>query len=301
MAQSPSTARIRQRRRQRLILVLLLVLGIMAAAAYYLFAPKKKSNEPQVRPKGAIAVPYAKQPIPIGVKINGAMVGVRYVKPYDVPSDAVLTTSQFNGRIATRRIDVGGYFRESDLAAAGAPSSFSGLARPGHRVVVIPSKQIIDTGYLREGDMVDVLAIGTPLNAVAGASAAAAAPGTIQGGGTQPGASGRNTSAAAGRMRVNPNAIKATLVAENAKVIAAPRRGRSTENAVLEMLPQDAHVTTLSMAAGQNLRLVFRHFRDTERITPDRPLSDTTYIPRSSNSIQMITGSTRSYLTIRED
>lgn len=302
MAQSPTTARIRQRRRQRLILILLLMVGLLAAAGYFLLKPSSAKKGPPPRPIGTIAVPYAATNIGIGTKITGRMVGVRFVKPHEVPTDAILTYTQFNARIATKLIEAGNYFRESDFAATGAPSSFSGIARPGHRIVVIPSKSIITTGYLREGDSVDILSLSSPFNGRGAASRAAGT--TREGGGTQPGASGQNINRGANaRMAAGAAGIKATLVAENARVVVAPRLGRNSENAVFEMLPQDAHVTMLALGSGQRLQLVFRHFQDKERITPDNPIADTTYMPRTSqapNTITFITGSNIGVRPIRE-
>lgn len=303
MAQSPTTARIRQRRRQRLILVLLLLIGLLAAGGYFLLKPGTAKKTQEVRPKGTIAIPYAKTNINVGTRVDARMVGARFVKPHEVPSDAILAYSQFNFRIATRQIIAGSYFRESDFSAAGAPNSFSGIARPGHRIVVVPSTNLVDIGYIREGDMVDILAISNPFAAMAAMRGARASAGatTIQGGGTQPGAGGqvlnRTTGPIAGMM--NPDGMKATLVAENAKVVVAPQPRRGSQNVVLEMLPQDAHVTMLALGSGQNLRLVFRHFKDDGRITPDAPVTDTTYIPRGANSVELIVGSNRRVQNIR--
>lgn len=294
MAQSPTTARIRQRRRQRLILILLLMVGILAAAGYFLLKPSTAKKGPPPRPAGTIAVPYARTNIGIGTKVNANMIGVRYMQPHEVPADAILTYNHFNARIATKLIEAGNYFRESNFAASGAPSSFSGIARPGHRIVVIPSKSIITTGYLREGDAVDILALS---RAVGGRNTANQPAGTtIQGGGTQPGGGGQNAARSVNaRMASNGAAgARATLIAENARVVVAPRRGIDSENIVFEMLPQDAHVTMLALGTGQRLQLVFRHFQDEDRITPEKPLADTTYMPRTSqapNTVTFITGS----------
>lgn len=304
MAQSPTTARIRQRRRQRLILVLLLLIGLLAAGGYFLLKPSNAKKGPPPRPAGTVAVPYARANIGIGTKINFNMVGVRYMQPHEVPFDAILTYNHLNARIATKRIEAGSYFRESDFAASGAPSSFSGIARPGHRIVVIPSKSIITTGYLREGDAVDILALSSSFGA---RSATTRGGGTTrEGGGTQPGASGQNINRGANTRMAAAGAAgaKATLIAENAKVVVAPRKGRDTENAVFEMLPQDAHVTMLALGSGQRLQLVFRHFQDEERITPAKPATDTVYMPRSSqapNTVTFITGSNIGTSLIREE
>lgn len=307
MAQSPTTARIRQRRRQRLILVLLLMVGLLAAAGYFLLKPSSAKKGPQPRPPGTVAVPYARANIGIGAKVNFNMVGVRYMPPHEVPFDAILTYNHLNGRIATRRIEAGGYFRESDFAPTGAPSSFSGIARPGYRIVVVPSSNIITPGYLREGDMVDILALSAGAGGRRGGAANRPAATTIEGGGTQPGASGQNVNRRA-NTGITAGAVgaSATLIAENAKVIVppTPQRGRrNPENAVFEMLPQDAHVTMLALGSGQRLQLVFRHFQDEERITPAKPITDTTYLPRSSSApgtVTFITGSRIATSPIRD-
>lgn len=302
MAQSPTTARIRQRRRQRLILILLVLVSFLAAAGYFLLKPSTAKKGPQPRPPGTVAVPYARANIGIGTKINARMIGVRYVQPHEVPFDAILTYNHLNTRIASKPIEIGSYFRETDFAATGAPSSFSGIARPGYRIVVIPSKSIITTGYLREGDTVDILAL-SGASMARGTVSRAGSP-TREGGGTQPGASGQNINRGSGTRTAAASAgAKATLIAENAKVVVAPRLGRNTENAVFEMLPQDAHVTMLALGSGQRLQLVFRHFQDEERITPAKPITDTTYLPRSSSApgtVTFITGSRIATSPIRD-
>ncbi|NOT15235.1 MAG: hypothetical protein HOP21_06590 [Methylotenera sp.] len=280
MALANSTARIRQKKRQRLIIVLILVLLAMGAGAYFYLAPDKKPKE-RVRPKGTLAVPRVSQPIRIGDRISFKQVDLDYLKPYEVPPDALMKSWQFNGRIATRNIRLGEYLHEEDLAPPGAPDGFSGMAKSGNRVVVVETGSIQGRLFLREGDHIDVLAINAPA-----APPKSGGGVTREDGGSQPGAGGQPKKAT-----VNTAvSTSATLVAEDAVVMLTPKKGPDTDYMVLQMKPEDAHITTLSLASGQKLRFVFRPFNDAQRITQPKKLTATTYPAKDSRLVEVIEG-----------
>ena len=291
MAQAPSTARIRQRRRQRLLLILVLLLLVVGAGAYMFLKPEKPKAQP--RPEGSVAIPVARGPIPMGTTITQRMLRVDYMKPENVPHDAVIVPAQFERRIAMRDIRPGEYLRQDALSEKDAPNGFSGLAKPGMRVVVVETNNIKGTsGYLAAGDHVDVLAVGW----VSGASGAAGAklnPNSIAGGGIQPG----DPNAAGRKGGGGGAAMEATLVAEDAVVLLAPpknsRPGRRNTYTVLQMNPSDAHTTTLALGGGAQLRFVFRPFTEDKRIAEAKPLEQTTYVPRDERSVEVISGTSR--------
>lgn len=308
MAQQTISARVRQRRRRRMVILsmsMLLLLGI-AYYAYLLMQPP----EPQAprRPPGTIEIPVAARDVPMGEAVLRANLRPQYVSPSAVPPDALVQIFQIAGRVAMRRIPAGAYLKEEDLAPVGAPAGLSGLARPGTRVVVVEASRI--GGYpefLRSGDRVDVLAIDTGVSQNARPTGAAASANTRQGGGTQPG--DPNSPARAGRRgQGNTTAVAATLVAEDAEVLQAPapvqrpQRGRVQEQQlVMQMMPDDAHVTTLALAAGQSVRLVYRPYNDRVRTTPSVPVDKYTHAPRDPRRIEVIYGVTRASETTSVD
>ncbi len=290
MAQAPTTARIRQRRRQRLLLIVLLLLLSLGGAAYYLTQQAAPKPRVQERPPGKVAVPVARAPINLGTSVSLANMTLRYYDPLEVPPDALLKPFQFERRVTLRNIPAGSYLRERDLSERDAPSSISGLVRPGMRVVVVETNNIRgSTGFLRAGDHVDVLAIGWS----AGKGDPAAAAGT-------PGVTGPGQPAAGRTPRpipgVLPGASNATLVAEGAEVLVAPRaeRGNVSRYAVLQMMPQDAHLTSLALGGGAILRFVYRPFNEDGRVVEPTPVEQTVHLPRDVRTVEVIAGSTRS-------
>jgi hypothetical protein len=162
---------------------------------------------------------------------------------------------------------------------------------------------------LRVGDRVDLLAIGNANGVSAGGGAQAAGRSladsgvTLQGGGNQPGdpnskakqnARARRAGTAGGA--TSASAATATLVAENAEVMRTPSKGVDTEYLVLQMAPQDAHVTMLMAASGTMMRVVFRPFDDETRLTQDVEAKVTTRLPRpvaDPDTITIISGNIR--------
>lgn len=306
----------RQRRRQRLVILAVAFLLLAAGAAWYWYTGTR--SEPQRReqqPPGTVAVPVAGGDIALGESIRPQFLRSRYLPPAAVPPDAIVRSSQLAGRVVLRRIPAGAYFREDDLAPVGAPASLSGLAKPGMRIVVVEASQISAVpGYIRPGDRVDVLAIsyGGGMNpANAAAQRLAASPNTVEGGGSQPGdpnaASRRTPRPGAGMMMMGAETqMVAKLVGEDAEVLRAPetppraagnpRAARGGErHLVLQMKPDDAHITTLSLAAGNSLRLVFRPFNERERVRAERPIDEFTHVTADVRRIEVINGVNRGY------
>jgi len=299
--------RARQQQRQRLIIILLLIL-VVGVGAYYFIALKQDKSRPinTERPPGKVAVPVMTKPAPLGSRISSNMFTVRFMKPSEVPVDAILVVDEFLGRFVTRPLYEGNYIRMSDVAAAGAVGGYSALAKPGKRLVVLDSKIFPGAiASLRVGDRVDLLAIGDPNAGLFGAQSAGKSladnGATLQGGGSQPGdpnspARQRARARAGAGANIAPFAASATLVAEDAEVMRTPSKGVDTEFLVLQMAPQDAHVTMLMAASGTVMRVVFRPFNDETRLTQDTEAKITTRLPRPAqdpDAVIIISGNVR--------
>jgi len=313
MAQQPITLRMRQRRRQRLFILAAAFLLLAAGAAWYWYSGTR--SEPPRReqqPPGTVSIPIAGVDIPLGDSIRPQFLRNRYVTPAQVPSDAILRPQQLAGRVVVRRVPAGAYFTQGDLAPIGAPASLSGLAKPGMRIVVVEAEQLSAVpGYIKPGDRVDVLAISQG----AGGTAVSArlqrlrsSANTVEGGGSQPGdrnALARQIARGQAGMVGADMQIVAKLVGEDAEVLQAPsvpppaanRRARppADRHLVLQMKPDDAHTTTLALAAGQGIRLVFRPFSERERVRAERPVDEFTHVSVDARRIEVINGVSRGY------
>ena len=297
-----NTARAKQQSRNTLIIVIVLVLLVLGGAAFFLLGGKSaepKQNNEVKRPNGTVAVPILRSDINLGQRITQNKLTVAFVKPAEVPTDAILSIKEFLGRLATKNLTAGDYIRNNDFTLQGAHSGYSGIARPGKRIVALP--QVIFPSYeaLRVGDKIDLLSIaaasaggrtgGAPLSKTDLRLSAT----TVQGGGAQPG------DVNAGRARRNlvlqsrgagagvgniSQGTTATLIAENAEVLSI-----NNNLIVLQMEPQDAHVTTLAIASGASMRVVFRPFNDPTRLTPNPDIKVTTRLPRPSLDPDTIT------------
>jgi len=315
MAQQPITLRMRQRRRQRLIILAAAFLLLAAGAAYFWYSGTR--SEPPRReeqPPGTVSIPIAAADIPLGEAIRPQLLRNRYVPPAQVPADAVLRPQQLAGRVVVRRIPAGAYFTQDALAPVGAPASLSGLAKAGMRIVVVEAEQLSAVpGYIKPGDRVDVLAIS-----VGGLSSPVSArlqrlqgsANTVEGGGSQPGdpnAPARRLARTQANFAGADTQIVAKLVGEDAEVLQAPatpppaaaanRRARppADRHLVLQMKPDDAHTTTLALAAGQGIRLVFRPFSERERVRAERPVDEFTHVSVDARRIEIINGVSRGY------
>ena len=289
-----ATARANRIRRQRLLLGLALLLLVGGGAYYYLAKPQPPKAAPQ--PNGTIAVPVAARAINKGTEMTGAgLIRPMFLKPEQVPPGALLRTGMIQGRVTREGMRPGDYFSESNLAPTGAPAGFSGLVSPGRRIVVIDSTNIVGTrGFVREGDVVDLLAITGGPGAVPPRRAAGT---SMEGGGVQPGAAGAIRQPPANPAAGDLSATSATLVAEGARVVippaARPVRGQP-HFTVLEMKPEEAHVATLVIATGQQMRMVYRPFNDSSVVLRHEPLEANTRAPRDPLMVEMIDGVTRS-------
>lgn len=292
-----NTARAKQQSRNTLIIVVVVVLLVLGAAAFLLLGgkaePEAKAQKAQ-RPAGAIAVPVLSKAVKMGDRIGSNMLRITYYKPVEVPADALLSPKEFLGRRAARNLEVANYLTEDDLAAKGAHSGFSGIAKKGMRIVAVPEVSFPGYNALSQGDRVDLLSIGTPSyntnpqqNRRGRASAVEKAVG-----GFGPGQSGGDALSRLNNRRGAPNAsnnadpdpTSATLIAENAEVVSKMRG-----LIIFQMEPQDAHITTLALASGANIRAVFRPFNDDTRLTPTPDVKVTTRLPRPSLDPDTIT------------
>lgn len=299
MAQQNNT-RIRQQKRQRMIIIMTLLI-LMAIAAFFVFSPKTKQvAQEQQRPPGMIAIPVAKQDIQMGSRISSLMFRISYLKPSEVPIDALISPKEFMGRFTRRTILASEYFKESDIAEAGAHSGFSGIAKPGMRIVHIHASLFPGSlSTLRRGDRIDLLSIESSTGQAGSANGANIRALEKQAsdawGGQNPGdgqakANARASlkAATSGASVSSTNAVTATLIAENAEVMYVPgnmsRNKRSNDDAfvVLQMTPEDAHVSVLASTIGRPMRVVFRPFSDDTRLTPVNEVKVTTRLPKPS-------------------
>lgn len=303
MALQPTNRKKNNGRRTLIIMLVLLLLVI--GGAYMLFFNGKKTAQPQVQPPGMVSMPVVKIDLPSGTRISNQMYRVKYVRPNEVPTDAILSTAQFVGRYATRPIASGEYIREDDVTEPGAHKGFSGFAKHGKRSVVLDGKLFPGMAEsLNIGDRIDLLSIGNPTGAVTnrrGAlSRAQQSANTIEGGGVMPGDTLVRRLARQGGANNTVSATTATLIAEDAEVVAVPkartRRSPGINYFVLQMEPEQAHITMLSVASGATLRAVFRPFSDRNRVTPVHTASSTVRSPKPQkdpDAITIISGSSR--------
>lgn len=290
MAQQNNRAR--QRSRQRITIILILV--VLGAGAFFLFSgndDKVKKRVKRPEPKGMVKVPTLKKNVGPGTRLSKKLIRTTYKSPREVPTDAILASDQYIGRYTTTPILEGQYIRESFVSADGAVGRFSAMARPGMRLVVLNAKLFPGSiNTLKVGDRIDILAFeGSKTIARRGRGSSNVNSGAVHG--NQPG-SGGNTRKRSRRVKRNssamlqdPGTLSATLIAENAEVMSVPmaRRGKniSGHNAlVLQMQPQDAHITTLMAANNTQMRAVFRPYGDDTRLTQPKQVSVTTRLPK---------------------
>jgi Flp pilus assembly protein CpaB len=304
MALQP-TNRKKNNSRRNLIIILALVLLMIGGAYMMFFGGGNKRVQPQVQPPGMVAMPAVKADLPSGTRISHQMYRIKYVRPNEVPTDAILSTAQFVGRYATRPIAEGEYIREDDVTEPGAHKGFSGFAKYGKRSVVLDGKLFPGMAEsINIGDRIDLLSIGNPTGAnrnIRGAlTRAQQSANSIEGGGVMPGDTLVRRIARQGGMGNTVSATTATLIAEDAEVVAVPkprtRRSAGINYFVLQMEPEQAHITMLSVASGATLQAVFRPFSDRNRVTPVHTASSTVRYPKPQkdpNAITIISGSSR--------
>lgn len=293
-------ARAQQRQRQRMIMVLILLLVIVAFAAFYFLSGNndKQQKHKQVAPQGLVRVPTLLINLRPGKRIKNDMIRYVYRKPKEVPTDAVLAPDQFIGRFTSHPILKGQYIREGYVGSEGAVGGYSAMARPGKRLVVLGTKlfpKSINT--LRPGDRIDLLALERTRVGAGGNKKPKYNSGAIDG--SQPGTGGSRRRSSTGKkgngaaLR-DPGTVSATLIAENAEVMSVPRTNRRGRNVsghtalVLQMEPEDAHVTMLMAASRHTMRAVFRPYGDNERLTLAKPLTATTRLPKPKSDPDVI-------------
>ena len=304
MALQP-TNRKKNNSRRNLIIILVLVLVMMGGAYMMFFGGGNKRAQPQVQPPGMVAIPVVRADLPSGTRISNQMYRIKYVRPNEVPTDAVLSIAQFVGRYATRPIAEGEYIREDDVTEPGAHKGFSGFAKHGKRSVVLDGKLFPGMAEsINIGDRIDLLSIGNPTGAnrnIRGAlTRAQQSANSIEGGGVMPGDTLVKRLARQGGLNNTVSATTATLIAEDAEVVAVPkprtRRSPGINYFVLQMEPEQAHITMLSVASGATLQAVFRPFSDRNRVTPVHTASSTVRYPKPQkdpDAITIISGSSR--------
>lgn len=304
MALQP-TNRKKNNSRRNLIIILALVLLMIGGAYMMFFGGGNKRVQPQVQPPGMVAMPAVKADLPSGTRISHQMYRIKYVRPNEVPTDAILSTAQFVGRYATRPIAEGEYIREDDVTEPGAHKGFSGFAKHGKRSVVLDGKLFPGMAEsINIGDRIDLLSIGNPTganrNRRGALTRAQQSANTIEGGGVMPGDTLVRRMARQGGLNNTVSATTATLIAEDAEVVAVPkprtRRSAGINYFVLQMEPEQAHITMLSVASGATLQAVFRPFSDRNRVTPVHTASSTVRYPKPQkdpDAITIISGSSR--------
>lgn len=297
MAQQNSRA---QQQRRQLIIILVVIL-IMAMGLFYfvLSGDKAESRKAPQAPEGKVAVPTLKESFKMGQRISTKDYRISYFDPKDVPIDALIQPKDFIGRFAAKPLLAGSYIHEDDVTQPGASANFSGIVSPGKRLVVIDGKLFPGAlDVLNVGDHIDLLAIGEPNAASAATAGSGDASLRWALGGTQPGNAGGDRPARRGRGRAaTVSNASATLVAENAVVMKKPTTRKNKNFLVLQMDPQDAHVTTLMVSAGANMRYVFRPFNDEVRHTEPEPIKVTTRLPKPApdpDAVMFIMGNVRS-------
>ena len=293
-------------RQQRIIIIfIVLALLLLVGGVFAMIGTGEKQKEAgPVRPAGMVAVPIASQNINLGQRISSAFVTVKYMPPSEVPETAIIRADYVVGRYATKPIPVSTYFKEDNTSEPDVSGGYSAVARPGKRVVIVNANQLPGViGTIRVGDHIDLLAISATdrMNPASATDAEAAKDQRrveYMLGGTQPGTppGGRNKNKANNSTTGNSAGLTATLISENAEVMSVPTRAKDKDVVVLQMNPQDAHVTTLMVAAGATLRVVFRPSNDDETILAEREIAITTRMPKPEpdpDQVSIIVGSNR--------
>lgn len=291
----------------RMILIVLIILVLIGMIGYMLLGGKKSSETPENQiPVGRVAIPLANKDIKLGERISPGHIRLSYRLPEAIPEDAILRQDFLIGRYATEPIAAATYFSDNNISEPNVRGGYSAVTKPGKRVVVLDASVLPGTiGTLKVGDHIDLLAIGTSANQSSSADAKSAyqtkvesSPVSIEGGGISPGDMNAKARQPRNKGGTLPTlgATTASLVAENAVVLKVPDRGRDRETVVLEMAPQDAHVTILMVSAGATMRAVFRPSLDESRLTKESEVKITTRLPKPEpdpDKITIITGTVR--------
>lgn len=290
----------------RLAVIILIVIILIGMMVYMLFGNNKSAGKTEAQiPTGRVALPLAIRDISLGERISPNLYRLSYREPDAVPEDAILRPELIIGRYATEPIPAATYFSSNNISQPNVAGGYSAVTKPGKRVVVLDASVLPGTiGTLKVGDHIDLLAIGTSASQSGGSSPKSSyqsklesSPVSIEGGGINPGdpnAKSRQPKSKGSAPVIG--ATTASLVAENAVVLKVPSRGKDREIVVLEMAPQDAHVTILMVSAGATMRAVFRPSLDEGRLTKENELKITTRLPKPEpdpDRVNIITGTVR--------
>ncbi|TXI38316.1 MAG: hypothetical protein E6Q51_01365 [Methylophilus methylotrophus] len=290
----------------RLIVVVLIIVLLIGMLGYMLMGGKKSAERTENQaPSGRVALPLASKDINLGERISPSHFRMSYRDPNSIPEDAILRQDLIVGRYATEPIAAATYFSDNNISEPNVRGGYSAVTKPGKRVVVLDATVLPGTiGTLKVGDHIDLLAIGTSSTSSGGSAPKSAyqsklesSPVSIEGGGINPGDPKARARQPKGKGAAPViGATTASLVAENAVVLKVPNRGRDRETVVLEMAPQDAHVTILMVSAGATMRAVFRPSLDETRLTKETDIKITTRLPKPEpdpDRINIITGTVR--------
>lgn len=278
-----------------------LVLAAVGGAIWYFTRGEPARPAAPVRPAGTVAVPVAVRALPKGTEMEGpGLIRPMYLRPEQVPPDAILQPNSLLNRVTQVSLRPGEYFSESKLAPVGAPNGFSGLLRPGFRMVVMNAAALGGVSrFLREGDVVDIVATsgGAPGGRNRNNTNLVATGNSLQPGTAAP--SVRNAQANAANAATEQGLA---LVAQAVRVVIAPpppprqqQRNRRapppSQEMALEVHEDDAPTLQLAMVSGRVLQVVHRPFNDVERVDPTE--ARLARMPRDPRVIEIIEGGGR--------
>ena len=294
-----------QARRQLIILLAAAVLLVGGGLFYFISQPSEE--QAVVQTEGRIAIPVAVRNLQRGTQLSTQVIRLDYLPPALVPEDAIISLDRFNRRVLARDKRANDYIRESDLGAYNAPGSYSGIITPGKRVIVLDATRIRGAmGYLRVGDIIDVISISRPgTGTTGGTGGQIIAKGMGKDGkfgfatsdGGQPGQLSRKQRAIRSFNKGNRNNILSTgevtakTLVKRAEVLDVPRRSRKDQfnNIVLSVSKDDAEQLLLAQASGHMLKLLFRPFGE----EVDYSVEDIARIEADPQILEFVSGSSR--------
>ena len=296
-----------QARRQIIILLAAAVLIVGGGLFYFMNQPE--DEQPTVQTEGRVAIPVAVRDLQRGTQLSTQVIRLDYLPPALVPEDAIISLDRFNRRVLSRNKRSGDYIRESDLGAYNAPGSYSGLITPGKRVIVMDATKITGAmGYLRVGDIVDVISISSPgTGTIGNTGGQIIARGMGKDGkfgfatsdGSQPGQLSRkqrnirNFNRGTNRNNIlSTGEVTAKTLVKRAEILDVPRRSRNDQfnNIVMAVNKSDAEQLLLAQASGHMLKLLFRPFGE----EVDYSVEDIARIEADPQILEFVSGSSRS-------
>ncbi|MCG8325374.1 MAG: Flp pilus assembly protein CpaB [Thiotrichales bacterium] len=300
-------ARNRAQQTRRQVIILLAAAVVLVGGALFYFLSQPEETNPTVQQEGRVAIPVAVRNLARGTQLTTDVIRLEYMPPALVPADAIIHLAEFNRRVLARNKRAGDYIRADDLGGVNAPGSYSGIITEGKRVIVLDASNITGTtGYLRVGDIVDVISISSPgsRSAMRGQIYARGMSnrgtfGFATSDGSQPGALSRRQrnirrhNLGLNRPLSTGEIIAKTLV-KGAEVLDVPRRSRRNQmnNVVLAVDKEDAEQLLLAQASGHVLRILFRPFNE----EADNSTEDVVQMEPDPQVLEMITGSSRNLI-----